>query len=141
MKKAGLQELVLARKIENTFAKIAENQSWDMEDFCKKWLSSNIAWQIANKQALIGQSSLYIYNDAVSELKDSVNASNTPMYKPAVEWFGYLITYWILCYGIDPKELSKYDISKILHSFDILHTYSINHAIEDITENMQETAE
>lgn len=136
MKKPGLQELVLSRKIENTFSKVADNQSWDMEDFCKKWLSSSTAWQIATKQAIIGQSSLYIYNDLISELKNSVKISNKSMYKPAVEWFGYLMTYWMLCDNIDPKELSKYDIGKILHSFDILHTYSAKHAIEDISENI-----
>ena len=78
---------------------------------------------------------LYYYNDIVDELEGGVKPAKVPMYKPAVEWFGYLTMYWMLSEQIDAEEISKYYIEMILRDYDVLHTYSIEHAIEDIREN------
>ena len=135
MTKLILYELLCCGKVEDAFGMIADTKDWDQSDFCRKWLKSDLIKALARHDNPITQSKLYYYNDIVDELEGDVKPSNVPMHKPAVEWFGYLTMYWMLSEQIDAEEISKYNIDMILQFYDVLHTYSIEHAIEDIREN------
>ena len=136
MRKLELYELTTCKKLEDAFGMIAEKKKWDTVDFCNKCLSSSTLDQIASYDAIIGQSKTYIYNNLVNELQNITEPSDTPIHKPSLEWFGFLILYWIFSAGIDPKDILKYDISSIINEYDILHTYSMKNAIKDIQENL-----
>ena len=62
--------------------------------------------------------------------------SNTILSNEMLYWGGYLVTYWCLEYQETAKDISeKYDIEKIMYSYEVLHSLSIKAAIEKIKED------
>ena len=136
MKRITLLELDICEKVERIFGLIADKQNYDMVDFCEKWLQSFTLDCLVSYDVLIGRSARNIYETIIEEIGKTVATSEAPMNKEAFEWFGYLSTYWILYKDIKPQDLLKYDIKAIIYEFDILHTYSVKTAIEDIEQNL-----
>ena len=88
--------------------------------------------------ALCSQAKSYIARTFLTENKAYLEAiqPNMIMSNEILYWSGYLVTYWCLEYQETAKGISeKYDIEKIMYSYEVLHSLSIKSAIAKIKED------
>ena len=103
------------------------------------WMNSEIFERIIDGDvALCSQAKSYIARAFLTENKEHLTTiqSNTILSDEMLFWGGYLVKYWCLEYQETSKDISeKYDIEKIMYSYEVLHSLSIKAAIAKIKED------
>ena len=132
-------ELKLIEKIGKVFACAMQEKRYNRYQFVQKWCSSETCQAIFEfDETLCSQAKSYILrtfeNEYESDLPEIDDTS--PFYEDDMYWLGYLLTYWHFSDGITGKEiLEKYDVSKALDEYVVLHTLSIKAAMDKIRED------
>lgn len=131
IKKLDLTEKAVANIVGKMFRVASERLEIDEEDFCRIWLKSELCQRLYEMdETLICQSKIYLFNSLVME-NDLPEKKGHRMDAEAMDWVGYILTYWMYLREIPGKLIEeKYDICKILQEYDTLHTVSCKVAID-----------
>lgn len=121
---------------------------YDPKDFFPKLLNSVMFDNYEIDGTVYSQSPEYILDELVEELEnkgesiqklddssyllepDCIDSYSNDMY-----WMGYLFQYWKMSRDVTGEEILKYDIDLIFENADVLHTQSINYALDIIEED------
>lgn len=130
----GYEEKALCRKIARMF-EIAGKRGYSVQDLSEKWLCSDTALRIFNKDFNeIAQSPVYVLNSLSME-KSVYKDGSGEKYEELLFWLGYIITYIEFFTNLTPREVwNKYDIIRFAESYDVLHTLSSKRAAEECIE-------
>lgn len=132
-------ELKLIEKIANVFACAMREKKYNRYQFIEKWCSSDTCQSVFEfDETLCSQAKSYILRTFEKEYESNLpeKDNDSPLYEDDMYWFGYLLTYWYFLDGTSGKGvLKEYDVCKILDEYDVLHTLSIEAAIEKIRED------
>lgn len=129
----NIEETTIIRKVAN-LCELAGQSGFEPIYFLKQWLSSSVAqklYMLDFKE--ISQSKQYLLHSLILEKNISPNDSSEAN---LLYWAGYVITAFEYTYKITPKDfLENYELSRILKSYDTLHTLSTQNAVREIKEN------
>ena len=132
-------ELKICEKVGNVLEECNKICNCDSIQMFLIWMNSEIYERIVDGDvALCSQAKSYIARAFLTENKEHLTTiqSNTILSNEMLYWGGYLVTYWCLEYQETAKDISKkYDIEKIMYSYEVLHSLSIKAAIEKIKED------
>lgn len=132
-------ELKICEKVGNVLEECNRICNCDSIQMFLIWMNSEIFERIIDGDvALCSQAKSYIARAFLTENKEYLEAiqPNMIMSNEILYWSGYLVTYWCLEYQETAKGISeKYDIEKIMYSYDVLHSLSIKAAIAKIKED------
>lgn len=132
-------ELKICEKVGNVLEACNRICNCDSMQLFLVWMNSEIYERIVDGDvALCSQAKSYIARTFMTENKEQLAAiqSNKILSNEMLYWGGYLITYWCLEYQETAKSISeKYDIEKIMYSYEVLHSLSIKAAIAKIKED------
>lgn len=131
--------LKLAEKLGKVLAMAAAEKKYNRYELIRKWLlSETYADTVDLAVHLCSQARGYILSEFEAEYKDNLPSidEDSIYYEDDLYWFGYIMAYWYFLDGTTGKEIvDKYDIDHILDHYDILHTISVQHAIDKIKED------
>ncbi len=132
MHKLSYDEKALCRKTGDVF-EYASTLKYNPFSFAKAWCSSTISEQLYNLDCdKIAQGRKYIFND-VDKHSLVKNGTGTAYDANLMYWLGYSLTYASFSLHLPPREIyKKYDISKYICSYDVLHTLSSSRMVEEL---------
>lgn len=128
----------IARKIGNTF-KLATEEGYEPVEFAHTWLCSDVATRIFEENPIdLAQWAPYQLDSLLIELgEQGRQLTKTDKHFPEeMYWIGYVLTYWGFRDKLSGKELNQCDIVWMINQYDILHTTSVEYAIDAIKEQM-----
>jgi hypothetical protein len=117
----------------------AKSYNCDIVDFIEKSFLTDIFANYTEDFTVFGQSPRAIAGKILDELKKkhiSVAPIKDPKFAPCDAttgfWMGYVVMQWVFQEGITGKELFTYDFEEVYWAYDVLHTQSVNYAIDFI---------
>lgn len=130
--------LMLAEKIGKVLAMAVTEKKYNRYELVKKWLlSKTYADTIDFAVHLCSQAKSYILSEFEKEYSNNLPSidEDSPYYEDDLYWFGYIMAYWYFLDGTTGQEIvDKIDINNVLDNYEILHTISVQHAIDKIKE-------
>ena len=115
----------------------ANRLGYDMEDFTKKYLTSNFCANCMDTLWSVYQ--IWWPIESIYELQEEVTIKETPLCLTCIDaifWIGYMYRMMYYLYGINSKQLFyRLPFRKMLAYFDSLHTMSYEQACATILEN------
>ena len=109
-------------------------------DFIKVVLNDDIFDNFFNRLDIFSQSDIYVVRSFLES-----NQGNIPFecdvdfldedieyFRKVAHWTGYLLMSWKRMKNINGKGILKYDLERIILSYPVLHTQSIDYAIDFI---------
>lgn len=130
--------LMLAEKIGKVLAMAVAEKKYNRYELIKKWLlSKTYADTIDFAVHLCSQAKSYILSEFEKEYSNNLPSidEDSPYYEDDLYWFGYIMAYWYFLDGTTGQEIvDKIDINNVLDNYEILHTISVQHAIDKIKE-------
>lgn len=144
----------IERLIMRTFANAVQTAvlqyQFSLQDFLEKAVTTEIFEYYLDDYSLYSQSSSCIVGKIQEELKradiniktaDEKEQKHNLFYADAGYWLGYMLIYWKIADKVTAKELSEYDFSEIIWSYDVLHTQSVSYALRQIKEEYRKELE
>lgn len=129
---------MLAEKIGKVLAMAVAEKKYNRYELIKKWLlSKTYADTIDFAVHLCSQAKSYILSEFEKEYSNNLPSidEDSPYYEDDLYWFGYIMAYWYFLDGTTGQEIvDKIDINNVLDNYEILHTISVQHAIDKIKE-------
>lgn len=134
MNKLGFFDLSLANKVGYVLGILNTKYNFDAYEIIERFTSSNLFEHIIDWDvAVVSQSKYYIADLFLEEFEKDLPMKNSINNSDALFWYGYLITRWCIQEQIYGKDISEnYNIISILQSYDVLHSLSIDNAIDHI---------
>lgn len=130
---------MLSEKIGKVLSAAVSKRKYSRYELIRKWLlSETYADTVDLAVHLCSQARGYILSEFEAEYKDDLPSidDDSIYYEDDLYWFGYITAYWYFLDGTTGREIvNKYDINRILDHYDILHTISVQHAIDKIKED------
>jgi len=129
-----------------TLVAAVDKYQYDLKDFIEKAVTTNIFADYLDDYTMYIQEGTYIAARISEELKRrgetickaSELQSQTPLAtNETAYWIGYLMLYWRYMEQVTPTSFLKYNFEEIIWAFDVLHTQSVEYAIEIIKEEYQ----
>lgn len=124
----------------NVFGEIfcdANEYGFDMDDFTKKFLTSNFCARCMDTLWSVYQ--IWWTSESISELQEEVSIkkiSSTLKCRDTLYWIGYIYKLMYYSYGITSKELYvKLPFKKMMYYFYSLHVMSYEQACSEIFED------
>lgn len=132
--RAGIFELTLARKIGDVLRILNQEYHFDSLELVADFTVSRLFQQIMDWDvSIVSQGKYYIAQLFVEEYQEKLPVKCGYDDSEALYWYGYLLTRWCQIEQTTGKEIyEQYNVRSILQAYDVLHTLSIENAIEHI---------